>query len=32
LWLRMQANYDLWQAEQKFKAAPMRVRRAPTAT
>jgi antitoxin HigA-1 len=32
LWLRMQANYDLWQAEQKLKAAPMRVRRAPTAT
>jgi addiction module HigA family antidote len=31
LWLRMQANYDLWQAEQKFKAAPMRVRRAPLA-
>jgi antitoxin HigA-1 len=31
LWLRMQANYYLWQAEQKFKAAPMRVRRAPLA-
>ena len=31
LWLRMQANYDLWQAEQKFKAAPLRVRRAPLA-
>ena len=29
LWLRMQADYDLWQAEQKFKAAPMRVQRAP---
>ena len=32
LWLRMQATYDLWQAEQKFKAAPLRVRRAPIAT
>ena len=32
LWLRMQANYDLWLAEQKFKDAPMRVRRAPVAT
>ena len=32
LWLRMQANYDLWQAEQKFKAAPMRVQRAPVAS
>ena len=32
LWLRMQADYDLWQAEQKFKAAPLRVRRAPLAT
>ena len=31
LWLRMQANYDLWQAEQKFKVAAMRVRRAPLA-
>jgi antitoxin HigA-1 len=31
LWLRMQANYDLWQAEQKFKATPMGVQRAPVA-
>ena len=29
LWLRLQANYDLWQATQKFKAAPLRVQRAP---
>lgn len=29
LWMRMQANYDLWQAEQKFKAAPMLVQPAP---
>ena len=30
-WLVMQANHDLWQAQQKLKAAPLRVRRAPIA-
>ena len=29
LWLRLQANYDLWQAQERFKAAPMRVQPAP---
>ena len=29
LWLAEQSAYDMWQAAQKFKAAPMRVRRAP---
>ena len=29
MWLRMRANYDLWQAEQRLKTAPMRVQRAP---
>ena len=32
LWLRIQANYDLWQAEQKFKTTPMQVQRAHGAT
>jgi len=29
LWLRLQANHDLWLAEQKFKAVPMHVQPAP---
>ena len=29
LWLAEQSAYDMWQAAQKFKAAPMRVQRAP---
>ncbi len=29
LWLAEQSAYDVWQAAQKFKAAPMRVQRAP---
>lgn len=29
LWLAEQSAYDVWQAEQRFKAAPMGVRRAP---
>ena len=29
LWLAEQSAYDMWQAAQKFKAVPMRVRRAP---
>jgi addiction module HigA family antidote len=31
LWLAEQSAYDVWQAEQKFKAAPMHVIRAPMA-
>ena len=31
LWLAEQSAYDMWQATQKFKAAPMRVQRAPLA-
>ena len=31
LWQRMQANHDLWQAKQEFKADPLRVRRVPFA-
>lgn len=31
LWLVEQSAYDLWQAEQRFKAAPMHVRPAPLA-
>jgi antitoxin HigA-1 len=31
LWMRMQANYDLWQAEQRLKSSPMKVQRAPMA-
>ena len=31
LWLAEQSAYDVWQAAQKFKAAPMRVQRAPLA-
>jgi addiction module HigA family antidote len=29
LWLAEQSAYDVWQAEQKFKAAPMHVQPAP---
>ena len=29
LWLAEQSAYDIWQTAQKFKAAPMRVQRAP---
>lgn len=32
LWLAEQSAYDMWQAAQKFKAVPMRVRRAPMTT
>jgi len=28
-WLTQQSAYDVWQAEQRFKAAPMRVQAAP---
>ena len=31
LWLAEQSAYDVWQAEQRFKAAPMRVQPAPAA-
>ena len=31
LWLAEQSAYDVWQAAQKFKAAPMRVKPAPVA-
>ena len=29
-WIAEQSAYDLWQAEQRFKAAPMHVQPAPT--
>ena len=29
LWLAQQSAYDVWQAQQRFKAAPMRVQPAP---
>ncbi len=29
VWLAEQSAYDVWQAEQRFKAAPMMVRSAP---
>jgi addiction module HigA family antidote len=29
LWLAEQTAYDMWQAEQKIKAAPLHVQRAP---
>jgi len=29
VWLAEQAAYDMWQAEQRFKAEPMQVQRAP---
>ena len=31
LWLAGQSAYDMWQAEQRFKAAPMHVQPAPIA-
>jgi antitoxin HigA-1 len=31
LWLAEQSAYDVWQAEQRFKATPMHVQPAPTA-
>jgi antitoxin HigA-1 len=31
LWLAEQSAYDVWQAEQRFKATPMHVRPAPVA-
>jgi len=30
LWLAEQNAYDMWRAEQRFKAAPMQVQRAPS--
>lgn len=32
LWLAEQSTYDMWQAAQRFKAAPMQVQRAPRAS
>jgi addiction module HigA family antidote len=29
VWLAQQSAYDVWQAEQRFKATPMRVQPAP---
>jgi addiction module HigA family antidote len=29
VWLAQQSAYDVWQAEQRFKLAPMRVQPAP---
>ena len=29
VWLAQQSAYDVWQAEQRFKTAPMRVQPAP---
>lgn len=29
VWLALQSGYDVWQAEQRFKIAPMRVQPAP---
>ena len=31
LWLAEQSAYDVWQAEQRFKASPMHVQSAPVA-
>ncbi len=31
VWLALQGAYDVWQARQRFKAAPMRVKAAPLA-
>ncbi|TAL83698.1 MAG: addiction module antidote protein, HigA family, partial [Candidimonas sp.] len=28
-WLAEQSAYDMWQAEQRLKAAPLQVQRAP---
>jgi len=30
VWLAQQSGYDVWQAEQRFKATPMRVQPAPS--
>lgn len=32
LWLAEQSAYDVWQAQQRFKAVPMHVQPAPMAT
>jgi antitoxin HigA-1 len=32
LWLAEQSAYDVWQAKQRFKAAPMHVQPAPAMT
>ena len=32
LWLAEQSAYDVWQAEQRFKASPMHVQPAPAMT
>jgi antitoxin HigA-1 len=32
VWLAQQSAYDVWQAIQRFKTAPMRVQAAPTMT
>jgi len=32
VWLAQQSAYDVWQAEQRFKTAPMRVQPAPAMT
>ncbi len=32
VWLAEQSAYDVWQAEQRFKATPMRVQPAPAMT
>ena len=29
VWMALQSAYDMWQAEQRFKVAPMRVQPAP---
>ena len=29
VWMALQSAYDMWQAEQRFKVAPMRVQTAP---
>jgi antitoxin HigA-1 len=29
LWLAEQSAYDVWQAQERFKSAPMKVQRAP---
>jgi addiction module HigA family antidote len=32
LWLAEQSAYDVWQAEQRFKTTPLRVKPAPAVT
>jgi addiction module HigA family antidote len=32
VWLALQSAYDMWQAEQRFKARPMHVQPAPAMT